>query len=120
MVTRAKALTQLERIARLKADRELGKFAAISKQMMAMRQRVITVREMLEQSYQNQAPLSLADTRVETAQAGRTARELWFAEQEAERLEPAFERMRRAAAQAFGRAEVLKELARREARDKPD
>lgn len=120
MVTRTKALSELERIARLKAERELGKFAAINKHMSVARQRVASTRQMLEQSYRNQAPLSLSDARMETALAGRAARELWLAEHEAERLKPVFERMRRAAAQEFGRAEVLKELARREAKNKAD
>lgn len=107
-------LARLERIARLKSERELRKFAAINAHMVAAQQRVMMMRQMLEQSYRDQAPLSVSDMRIETAQAGRIARELWTAEQDAERLKPGFERIRQAAAQEFGRAEVLKELARKE------
>ncbi|MDP0925761.1 hypothetical protein Q0601_01110 [Paracoccus onubensis] len=118
MVNRSSDLTRLERIARLKAERELGKFAAINAHMAAARQRVSAMRQTLEQSYRNRAPLSLPIARIETAQAGRVARELWMAEQDAERLKPGFERIRHAAMQEFGRAEVLKELARQETRAK--
>ena len=114
MVNRGKELAQLERIARLKSERELGKFAAINAHMVVAQQRVVAMRKMLEHSYRDGASLSLPDLRIETAQAGRIARELWVAEQEVERLKPGFERIRHAAMQEFGRAEVLKELARKE------
>ena len=113
MVKRAKMLTQLEQIARLKAERELRTFGVISQHMSAASQRVEAMRQMLEQSYRHQAPLSLSDARIEIAQAGHAARDLWSAEQEADQLRPGFERLRQVAAREFGRAEALKELARK-------
>lgn len=115
MVSDRRKLHELEKIARLKAERELKKFAAFNAHMKAARQRVDALRAALDQSYRSTAPLSLAEARMANAQAGRAARDLQKADRELERMKPRFEVARREAAREFGRAEVLLELARRQA-----
>lgn len=116
MVTDRQMLAALERLARLKAERELQKFAAFSLHMTAARQRVDALQAALDQSYRSTAPLGLSEARMANAQAGRAARELRRADVELSRLKPRFEAARQDAAREFGRAEVLLELARRESR----
>lgn len=120
MVKDAGKLAALERIARLKADRELRKFAAFNQHMTAARQRVEQLQGVLEQSYRHHAPLSLPEARMANAQAGRAARELRVADRELERMKPRFEQARREAAREFGRAEALRELAQAKRRDRQE
>ena len=103
-------LAQLERIARLKAERELKRFAAFSLHMKQAQHRADAMRTALDQSYRSTAPLSVAEARIANAQAGRSARELNQAESEVARMQPRFDAARRDAAREFGRAEVLLNL----------
>ena len=107
MVDKVKQLAQLERIARLRAERHLKHFAAFNTHMTIARQRVDALQVSLAQSYDSTAPLSLPEARIANAQAGRAARELRHADQEIQRLEPRFQEARQVAAREFGRAEVL-------------
>lgn len=111
MVTQADKLVALEKIARMKADRELKKFAAFSLHMAHARNKADAMRAALEQSYHSAAPLSVPDARVANAQAGRSARELAHAEAELRRMKPRFDAVRKDAAREFGRAQVLLTLA---------
>lgn len=110
MVGKADTLAQLERIARIKAERELKRFAAFSLHMKHAQGQAEAMRTALDQSYRGLAPLSVAEARIASAQAGRSARELRQAEQELARMQPRFEAARRDAAREFGRAEVLLNL----------
>lgn len=103
-------LAQLERIARLKAERELKRFAAFNIHMKQAQTHAAAMRTALDQSYRSTAPLSVAEARIANAQAGRSARELHQAETELARMQPRFEAARRDAAREFGRAEVLLNL----------
>lgn len=103
-------LAQLERIARIKAERELKRFAAFSLHMQQARDHAGAMRTALDQSYRSSAPLSVAEARIANAQAGRSARELRQAEAEVARMLPRFDAARRDAAREFGRAEVLLNL----------
>lgn len=111
MVTQADKLAALQKIARLKADRELKKFAAFSLHMNHARTKADAMRAALQQSYSSAAPLSVSEARVANAQAGRSARELAHAEAELRRMKPRFEAVRKDAAREFGRAQVLLTLA---------
>ena len=103
-------LAQLERIARIKAERELKRFAAFSLHMTQARNNAAAMRTALDQSYRSTAPLSVAEARIANAQAGRSARDLRQAEAEVARMQPRFDAARRDAAREFGRAEVLLNL----------
>ncbi|WP_234854030.1 hypothetical protein [Paracoccus everestensis] len=100
-------LVQLERIARIKAERELKRFAAFGLHMTQAQNHAGAMRTALDQSYRSTAPLSVAEARIANAQAGRSARELHQAEAEVARMLPRFDAARRDAAREFGRAEVL-------------
>ena len=103
-------LAKLERIARIKAERELKRFAAFSLHMTQAQNHADAMRTALDQSYRSTAPLSVAEARIANAQAGRSARELHQAEAEVARMQPRFDAARRDAAREFGRAEVLLNL----------
>ncbi|MBU2956829.1 hypothetical protein Q4511_14905 [Paracoccus sp. 1_MG-2023] len=115
MVKRLDQLTQLERIARIKAERQLKTYAAFAAHVTAAQNRIEAARESLRQSYDTTAPLTLPEARTANAQAGRSARELAHADQELQRMLPRFEVVRQQAAREFGRAQVLADLARSEA-----
>ncbi|WP_207100012.1 hypothetical protein [Paracoccus shandongensis] len=110
MTKESDKLAQLERIARIKAERELKRFAAFSLHMTQARIKADAMRTALDQSYRSAAPLSVAEARIANAQAGRSARELRQAESEVARMLPRFDIARRDAAREFGRAEVLLNL----------
>ncbi|TBN42688.1 hypothetical protein EYE42_04525 [Paracoccus subflavus] len=110
MVGKADMLAQLERLARIKAERELKRFAAFSLHMKQAQGQADAMRTALDQSYRSQAPLSVAEARIASAQAGRSARDLHQAEQNLARMLPRFEAARLDAAREFGRAEVLLSL----------
>ena len=116
MVTQADKLAALERIARIKAERELKKFAAFSQHMGHARRQAEALRAAMDQCYRSTAPLSVAEARMANAQAGRSARELVRADRELAKLEPRFEAARQMAAREFGRAEVLLNLAQDQAK----
>ena len=113
MVGDARKLALLERIARLKAERELKKFAAFNTHMVRAREKIETCQAALRQSYESDAPLSVAEARIANAQAARSAYELNRAFADIQRMTPRFERARAAAAREFGRAEVLLELSQK-------
>ena len=110
MTRESDKLAQLERIARIKAERELKRFAAFNLHMKQTQSHADAMRTALDQSYRSGAPLSVAEARIANAQAGRSARELRQAEAEVARMQPRFEAARRDAAREFGRAEVLLNL----------
>ncbi|MTE00026.1 hypothetical protein GIY56_06985 [Paracoccus sp. YIM 132242] len=110
MTRESDKLAQLERIARIKAERELKRFAAFSLHMTRAQDHAGAMRAALDQSYRSTAPLSVAEARIANAQAGRSARELRQAEAEVARMLPRFDAARRDAAREFGRAEVLLSL----------
>lgn len=107
MVDKVKQLQQLERIARLKAERQLKTFAAFNAHIVVARQRIDALQAQLTQSYDSVAPLTLPEARVANAQAGRAARELRHADLELQRMMPRFQIARQLAAREFGRAEAL-------------
>lgn len=112
MVAGGKKLADLERVARLISERELRQFSSLNNHVNATRKHVGNLRNLLEQSYRSDVPLSVAEARIANAQAGRAARELVRAERELDQMMPGFERARKKAALAFGRAEALRELSR--------
>lgn len=112
MVRKLDKLIALERIAQIKAERELKKFGAFRQHMTVAEQECEAMQNALQQSYDSPSPLTLAEARMANAQAGRSARELERAQQHVARMRPGFEKARQDAAREFGRAEVLLNLAR--------
>lgn len=110
MVNDIKKMADLEKIARILAEREALQFAGINKYMHQKQSDVNTLQAVLEQSYRSEVALTVAEMQMANAQAGRAARELRGAEREVERIKPYYEAARSRAAKAFGRAEALREL----------
>lgn len=118
MVKAEKELAALERIARIRAEQELKKFAAFSQHMTALRNRVTQSQHILEESYRSLAPLDVPEARMANAQAARAARDYQNAKREIEQMLPRFEEIRLIAAREFGRAEVLLELSRQQRKER--
>lgn len=115
---KAEDLAKLERIARIKADLELKKFAAFNAHILAARSHVESLQVALTQCYDANAPLTLDEARMANVQAARSAREMMTAKAELARMLPRFELARKEAAEKFGRAEVLHDLANAAIRSK--
>lgn len=113
MVSKAEKLAQLRRLAQLKSDIELKRLSAFSNNLAATRLRIDECDNTIAQCYASVAPMSLSDGRVASAQAGEAARDAARAREDLERMLPRFELARQRAAKEFGRAEVLRVLAKR-------
>ncbi|WP_199258782.1 hypothetical protein [Paracoccus binzhouensis] len=104
------ALAGLERIARLKADLELRRFAAFRAHVDAARQRIDQLGQALETLYGAETGFSIAEARLANLLAGERSRALLSAERDLERMLPGYEAARQAAAREFGRAEAVQAL----------
>lgn len=112
MSRRSDQLAQLERLARLKADRELRRYSAFRAQSDAMQRQIDDARAELSAAAATpltDAPSGWAAT---TALVGYHAGQLHRAEDSLDRLRPGLDAARTTAARAFGRAEALAELRR--------
>lgn len=107
MSSKVASLAGLERIARLKSDLEMRRFAAFRAHVEAARARIGQIEHDLQALYQTDAPFSVAEARLVNALAGERSRALFTAECELERMLPGYEQARRAAAREFGRAEAV-------------
>lgn len=107
MTRKTASLTGLERIARLKSDLEMRRFAAFRAHVEAARARIGQIEHELEALYRADTPFSVAEARLVNALAGERSRALLTAERELERMMPGYEQARRSAAREFGRAEAV-------------
>lgn len=105
-------LGQLERLARLKADRELRLYSAWRNQSDAMQREVDMVRGELAQAVAAPVDGAPGQWQLATALVGYRAGQLHRAEDALTRLKPGLDAARAAAAKAFGRAEALADLRR--------
>ena len=112
MSRKADRLRALERIARVKADRELHRFTLYRTQAETMRQQVETIRAELVEAMRPPEADGLAPWRLASALVGYRAAQLHRAEVAFDRMKPGLDAARAAAAQAFGRVEALAELRR--------
>lgn len=111
MVDDAKTLRQLQRIAKLKADRELHKLAVFQTYVAAAQSQVSRAETQLQTCFDAPAPLDVAQLRTANALSGRSARELAKARGELARLRPQFEALRAQAAREYGKTLALDALA---------
>ncbi|TRW95506.1 hypothetical protein FNJ84_16130 [Paracoccus sp. M683] len=110
MVTIRNKMAQLARLAQLKSDLELKRFAAFSTNVEAARQRIEACEEAVARCYASAAPMTLAEARVASAQAGEMSRNAERGRRELQMMLPRFELARQRAAKEFGRANVLESL----------
>lgn len=112
MVRRNEKLAQLTRLAQLKSELELGRFAAFSSTLSAARQRIADCEGAVSRCYASTAPMSLVEARLASAEAGKMSRLAEEARQDLYKMLPRFEMARQRAAKEFGRATVLDNLSR--------
>lgn len=108
-------LARLERVARLKADMELKRFAAFRRHVAGLHAESARLEAELLAEAARGAPGSVAEARMAHALTRHIAGERMAVGAELDRLAPAFEAARLAAVREFGRAEVIAELDRRSA-----
>lgn len=124
MSRRSDQLRALARLARMRADLELRRYAAYRAQADEMRRHVDTIRDELHAAMTAPAGDALDQWRLTTALVGYRAGRLHRAEDGLARMQPALAAARKNATVAFGRAEALVQLQRmtvakdREARDR--
>lgn len=111
MVSRQDKLAQLARLAKLKSELELKRFAAFSSNVAATRQRIDRQDAAVDWFRESQAPASLADGNLASLRMGEAAREAARARAELAAMLPRFDLARQRAAVEFGRADVLRRLA---------
>lgn len=107
-------LAALEKVARLKADLELRKYAALHRQATALDARIAVLED---EVHETATSWGMAASRAETKLVNTLTRAMVDETVETEiarrRIEPAHEAARQVAAKAWGRAEALAELRRR-------
>ena len=107
-------LAQLARLADLKSEMELKRFAAFSGNVAAARSQIAAAEAVIAGCYAAAAPLTLAEARIASAEAGAAARRAEQAQRELEQMLPRFELARQRAMREFGRAVALQDMADKE------
>jgi hypothetical protein len=110
MTRKIASLAGVERIARLRSDLEMRRFAAFRAHVDAARDRASQIAQEIEALYRPDVPFSVVEARLVNALAGERSRALLAAERELERMLPGYENARRAAIREFGRAEAVMSL----------
>lgn len=105
-------MAQLERLARLKADRDLRRFSAFRAQSDAMQRQIDAARTALLAAASTPISETPAAWGTAAALVGYHAGQMHRAEDALDRLRPGLDAARTTAARAFGRAEALGELHR--------
>ncbi|MDO5621676.1 MAG: hypothetical protein Q4G24_09425 [Paracoccus sp. (in: a-proteobacteria)] len=113
MVNKAEKLAQLAKAAKLLSDMELRKFAAFRQNMQVLAQQGGQIQGQLDR-VSGRAVHSLADLREVMGATQRLTLAQIQTQAEIARLTPRFEAMRSQSARAFGRAEVLRQMAEAE------
>ena len=103
-------LAALERLARLRADRELRKFAAFREHMDGLEAQRGGFEASLLAGYRSDGPFSVAEARRSHAITRAVAIDLRRCEAEIVEMRPRFEAARQQAMREFGRAEILARL----------
>ncbi|AUH33766.1 hypothetical protein [Paracoccus tegillarcae] len=114
MVTRRAKLAELARLAQLKSDLELKRFAAFSSNVDATRKRITQQDAAIAWYRSSQAPDSLDESNLASLRLGDATREAARARQELSHMLPRFDQARQRAAGEFGRAAVLRRLSERD------
>ncbi|MFT4013903.1 MAG: hypothetical protein QM682_10960 [Paracoccus sp. (in: a-proteobacteria)] len=112
MGQKADAIQRLQRLAKLKSDIEMRRFAAYREHVELARGRIAAIEAEMRQIYAAPQAFSVAEARLANTLAGERSRALLRAEAELRQMLPGFEAARRAALREFGRSEVLNSLCR--------
>ena len=107
----AKQLEQLARLAQIRSDAELKRFAAFRAHVDALATQRQEMREKLGAVYARVDAFSVIEARLANQTAGQLARGAARLDTELDRLRPGFDLARQRAVREFGRVQVLKKLA---------
>lgn len=107
----AKQLEQLARLAQIRSDTELKRFAAFRAHVDAIAAQSAQMHEKLGAVYARPEAFSVAEARLANQEAGRLAHSAARLDAELNRLRPGFDVARLRAMREFGRVQVLKKLA---------
>jgi hypothetical protein len=118
MVMSTRKLNGLEKIARLRAERDLAAFSALAAGLHAAQEKAEGIRAELGICFGSAAPSTLAQARFANHLAHQLSRDLDRSQVEIERLTSQVDNSRRQAAQELGRAEALRQLSRAASRPK--
>lgn len=110
MVDRPEKLAALARLARLRSDQELRRFAELRQQMAGLEGRIASLEAEVLAGYPAGGGFSLAEARRSHAMTRAAAQDLRRQEEALLTLRPRFEVARQQAVREFGRAEVLAQL----------
>lgn len=106
----AKQLEQLERLAQIRSDMELKRFAAFRVHMDSLAAHSLQMREKLKVAYAYNAAFSVPEAQLANREAGRLAMSAAQLQTEIDRLRPSFDVARQRALREFGRVQVLRNL----------
>ncbi|NHF73152.1 hypothetical protein [Paracoccus xiamenensis] len=107
----AKELEQLARLAQIRSDAELKRFAAFRAHVDAATTQRQQMRQKLAYIYESEAAFSIAEARLANQEAGQLGHGISQLDRDLERLRPGFDTARQRAILEFGRVQVLKALA---------
>ncbi|MBA4490782.1 hypothetical protein [Paracoccus sp. S1E-3] len=107
----AKQLEQLARLAQIRSDAELKRFAAFRAHVDAISTQRAEMRDKLGALYARVEAFSVVEARLANQTAGQLARGAAQLDAELDRLRPGFDIARQRAMREFGRVQVLKQLA---------
>ncbi len=105
-------LGKLGRLAQLKSDLEMRRFAAFRAHVEASRGRIAAMEERLQVLYDLPEAFSVAQARLTNAMTAAQVGELDQERASLNQLLPRFEVARQAAVREFGRAEVIRQIRR--------
>ena len=103
-------LAKLARLAQIRSDLELKRFAAFRAHVTAVTTELQAHRDTLSDLYNRAESFSLEGARLANLDSGRLAQKINQLETELARLTPGFDQARHRAVQEFGRLQVLGSL----------
>ena len=103
-------LEQLARLAQIRSDIELKRFAAFRAHVDSIATQRLNMREKLNAVYAQETSFSIAEARLANHEAGRFADGIARLDAELGRLRPGFNAARHRAVREFGRVQVLNSL----------
>lgn len=104
-------LTRLAKLAEIRSDVELKRFAAFRRHVDALAAQQNEQRDRLGQLFAQDEAFSVEGARLASQEAGRLAREIARLDAELGRIRPGFDLARSRAMREFGRVRALEQLA---------
>lgn len=114
MVSRAEKLAALHRLAGLRMDREMKRFAAYRDHMAALQSQADLAERSLAGLFDRDRAFSVAEAQMANNAARQLTLQAQQARAEQDRLRPGFDAARGRAIAEFGRAQVLERIAKTE------